>query len=147
MAPSICSQPRCSSLVTKLKPCPTHPPAAKARRQELDQHRGSAASRGYDGRWKKARLGYLAKHPLCVSCERQGRVTAAYVVDHVQPHKGAYALFWCPPNWQALCDRRGYGCHEAKTARENGLAACRAHGAAVAEVMGERVCRDCGRAA
>ena len=36
-------------------------------------------------------------------CQREGRVTAATVVDHKIPHKGDQRLFWDPANWQSLC--------------------------------------------
>jgi len=50
-------------------------------------------------------------------CEREGRVTAATVVDHIDPHRTAWALasgdadaiaaararFWDHDNWQSLC--------------------------------------------
>jgi 5-methylcytosine-specific restriction enzyme A len=63
----------------------------------------SAAARGYNSRWRKARATYLAHHPLCVMCKAQGRITAATVVDHIKPHKGDSKLFWDTANWQALC--------------------------------------------
>jgi 5-methylcytosine-specific restriction protein A len=80
------------------------------------QQRASAAARGYDSRWKKARDGYLAKHPLCAHCASEGRVEPARVVDHVIPHKGDKALFWDSSNWQPLCKRH----HDRKTATEDG---------------------------
>lgn len=86
------------------------------RKRESDKDRGHAAARGYGYRWQKARKAYLAKHPLCVACYRQGRVTAASEVDHITPHRGDRALFWDSANWQALCKP----CHSAKTAREDG---------------------------
>jgi 5-methylcytosine-specific restriction protein A len=43
-------------------------------------------------------------------CERLGRITAAAVVDHIQPHRGSAALFWNASNWQALCRR----CHDSR---------------------------------
>jgi 5-methylcytosine-specific restriction enzyme A len=57
----------------------------------------------YGSRWQRARLGYLAEHPLCVMCQEQGRVTAATVVDHIIPHRGDMELFWDSDNWQSLC--------------------------------------------
>jgi 5-methylcytosine-specific restriction protein A len=45
-----------------------------------------------------------------------GDTTAANVVDHIKPHKGDQALFWCRDNWQSLCKR----CHDYKTATEDG---------------------------
>lgn len=60
--------------------------------------------RMYDSvRWRKERARYLSEHPLCVMCERQGRITAATVVDHIIEHKGDYDLFWDEKNWQPLC--------------------------------------------
>lgn len=76
--------------------------------------RPSAHARGYTSRWQKARLGYLAAHPLCAQCERQGRIEAAAVVDHIVPHRGDKALFWDSGNWQGLCAP----CHNSKTGKE-----------------------------
>ena len=73
--------------------------------------RGSAAQRGYGAQWQKARLLFLASNPLCVHCDREGRVTAANVVDHVIPHRGNETLFWDEGNWQALCKTH----HDRKT--------------------------------
>jgi 5-methylcytosine-specific restriction endonuclease McrA len=63
----------------------------------------TSAQRGYGYRWQKARAAYLAEHPLCVYCEREGKVTAATVVDHKIPHRGDQELFWDEKNWQSLC--------------------------------------------
>jgi len=73
------------------------------RRRDNDSRRGSARQRGYTSAWQKARVAYLAQHPLCVFCERDGRVTAAVVVDHVEAHHGDHEMFWEPDNWQPLC--------------------------------------------
>lgn len=72
------------------------------------------AEHGYGEKWRKARAAYLRQHPLCVQCEKQGRMVQATVVDHVIPHKKDWSLFWDSDNWQALCAR----CHDSKTARE-----------------------------
>ena len=77
---------------------------------------GSAASRGYDHRWQKARAVHLAGEPLCRRCLAQGLTTAATVVDHIRPHRGDMALFWDQGNWQSLCKP----CHDIKTAIEDG---------------------------
>lgn len=71
--------------------------------QLVDQRRGSAHSRGYTGKWAAARLGYLAKHPLCCCHLANGHTRAADVVDHVVPHQGDMGLFWDSANWQPLC--------------------------------------------
>ena len=71
----------------------------------------SASSRGYGSQWNKARKMYLAAHPLCEQCLKEGRYTKATVVDHIRPHRGDPELFWNPDNWQALCKP----CHDKKT--------------------------------
>jgi len=78
--------------------------------------RASAHARGYDGEWRKVAAAYLREHPVCVHCERTGRVVAAREVDHIKPHKGDMQLFWDESNWQALCKP----CHSKKTATEDG---------------------------
>jgi 5-methylcytosine-specific restriction protein A len=108
-APRPCSQPGCRALVRGGPRCPEH-----ARKRE--QERGTATQRGYDSRWRKARLAYLKRHPLCVLCEKEGRVTAAEVVDHIRPHRGDSTLFWAVSNWQPLCKPH----HDRKTATEDG---------------------------
>lgn len=103
-----CGHPGCP----KFKPCPDH---HKEWATRTDQERGSAASRGYDSRWERARKHFLREHPLCAECEKEDRVTAATVVDHIIPHKGDRALFWdSENNWQALCKTH----HDRKTACE-----------------------------
>lgn len=64
----------------------------------------NSTQRGYGYRWQQARARFLAKHPLCCMCEEEGKVTAATVVDHINPHKGNDALMWDETNWQPLCD-------------------------------------------
>lgn len=82
----------------------------------------TTAQRGYGGRWQRARLAYLAKHPLCRMCEAQGRVTEATLVDHIKDHRGDMTLFWdSAGNWQALCKP----CHGIKTAADGGIGANR----------------------
>ncbi|WP_340080684.1 HNH endonuclease [Streptococcus agalactiae] len=71
----------------------------------------STKAKGYNSRWNKARLRYLKLHPLCVYCQRKGRLTKATVVDHITPHRGDQDLFWNQTNWQSLCK----SCHDRKT--------------------------------
>lgn len=65
-------------------------------------------------RWRDAARRWLRSHPLCAECERQGRVTAGRIVDHIVPHRGDMSLFWNQENWQTLCQP----CHNRKTATE-----------------------------
>ncbi len=69
----------------------------------------TAHQRGYGYKWQKAREGWLNAHPLCVYCERQGRVTSGTVVDHITAHQGDMTLFWDRTNWQTLCKP----CHDS----------------------------------
>ncbi len=104
---------------------PTRPPhlrplgqrSKRERDKEADQRRGSARERGYDSRWDKARRTFLTGHPLCVMCERDGRVTPATVVDHITPHRGDHALFWDQANWQPLCKPHHDGTKQREEAR------------------------------
>jgi len=93
--------------------------------------RGDSAERGYGRRWRKYRLIFLAKYPLCgmrppeaarhiaacgvewSKCKKEGRVVAAEQVDHIIPHRGDTLLFWARSNHQALCS----SCSNAKSAR------------------------------
>ncbi len=54
-------------------------------------------------RWSRLRREFLARHPLCAYCEREGVIRLAKVVDHVIPHRGDRGLFWDQANWQPLC--------------------------------------------
>jgi 5-methylcytosine-specific restriction protein A len=110
--PHPCSKPGCGALTTE-RFCADH---AKAEQQRIDQARGSAASRGYDHRWQKARKLFLNAHPLCAEHGRKGELKSASVVDHIRPHKGDQRLFWDRSNWQSLCK----DCHDLKTARHDG---------------------------
>lgn len=99
---------RCRQATTRNRPaiCDDCEPAARVRDQ-----RPSSSQRGYGRRWRKYRLAVLAESPLCVACRRVGRVAAATVVDHIEPHRGDLALFWVAENHQPLCVR----CHNRKT--------------------------------
>lgn len=104
---------------------PVRPKKLKRAKDSIPQHmpRETAAARGYDYRWQKARLCWLRAHPLCVHCEREGRVVVGTDVDHIIPHKGDMALFWDShgekypgAGWQTLCAHH----HGIKTATEDG---------------------------
>ena len=110
-----CNHPGCHNLTSE-RYCLTHEGKVKEQRREYDNSRGTAAQRGYDGRWAKARAAFLSDNSLCIHCSKTGRVTAATVVDHIIPHKGDMELFWNRDNWQSLCKT----CHDVKTATEDG---------------------------
>lgn len=66
-------------------------------------------------RWQKLRRSVLSAHPLCVDCQRQGRLTAATEVHHVVPCQSAPSvrtmetLMYDPGNLRPLC----HACHLA----------------------------------
>lgn len=74
-----------------------------------DQRRPTAAQRGYDHAWRKARIEFLKYFPVCARCG-----APATVVDYIIPHKGDDRLFWDKTNWQALCKP----CHDRYKQRE-----------------------------
>ncbi|CDX21963.1 HNH endonuclease (fragment) [Mesorhizobium sp. ORS 3324] len=82
----------------------------RERKARFDRTRPSARARGYTVAWEKARVEFLAAHPVCRFCPE-----AANVVDHIKPHRGDMRLFWNRSNWQPLCTR----CHSSiKQSRE-----------------------------
>jgi 5-methylcytosine-specific restriction protein A len=63
--------------------------------------------------WKQTRAAYRREHPLCEECERNGRTTAMYYVDHITPIRlGGDRLRW--DNLQSLCKP----CHHTKSSLE-----------------------------
>lgn len=102
--PTLCKAPGCGNTTHEVY-CEDH---AHLRSSKFDP-RASAARRGYNSRWQRYRKYFLAKNPLCVECGRAGEV-----VDHVEPHKGSYQLFWDTSNHQTMCE----SCHNRKTASE-----------------------------
>ena len=61
-----------------------------------------------NARWRKLRAAHLRLNPLCVTCQRRDRTTAATTLDHVEPHGGDLVRFWAGP-FQGLCAT----CHSA----------------------------------
>ena len=89
-----------------LKPRLTPISTQRVPTQEVERLRGRAAV--------ERRRRWLQAHPLCVECEKEGRVTAATVPDHILAlvNGGEDA----ESNLQSLCEE----CHRIKTARDLG---------------------------
>ena len=64
-------------------------------------------------RWRKLRSCKLSAYPLCETCKREGRVTLACHVHHVQPRKARPDLAHDPSNLQSICA----SCHNALDVR------------------------------
>ena len=96
---------------------PSRPPKYRPARPKRKDNRPSSSQRGYDARWRRARLRHLKANPLCVHCLRDGRSVAAHQVDHIDAVDGPLdPKFWDATNWQSLCD----SCHSKKTVAEDG---------------------------
>ncbi len=108
-APTACRRPGCPGLV-QAGVCSVCGPLRRASAAEHDEQRGTAAQRGYGGRWQRARAAYLAAHPLCAHCQQAGRVTAATDVHHIRPRRDGGSDRW--DNLLALC----HSCHSKVTA-------------------------------
>jgi len=109
-----CRQPGCPGLTNDHTGyCDKHKPQVL---KQQNSERPSANERGYTYRWHKVSRLYLQANPLCAECLKEGRTTAASVVDHIKPHKGNQALFWDENNWQSMCRPH----HDKKTAAEDG---------------------------
>lgn len=84
-----------------------------------DQRSPEAKSwRGFyaTGLWKKGRKAFLQSNPICKRCQARGQIVAASVVNHIKPHKGDWAIFSDPGNWEALCPP----CHDAGAQKAEG---------------------------
>lgn len=99
--PRICP---CNEKVQHGELCTCQQKARNERNQRHDAKRPSAAKRGYNGEWRKARTEYLQAHPYCRACAQNGITRLASVVDHIIPHRGDRNLFWHRANWQPLCE-------------------------------------------
>lgn len=117
----LCAHTGCKNLTTE-RYCEEHSHISNERRRQSDklrkpnEKRPHAAARGYNYRWQKYRLTFLAKNPLCVRCLETGVITPGTVVDHIIPHMGDYEAFWDEDNHQTLCKT----CHDLKTLTEDG---------------------------
>jgi 5-methylcytosine-specific restriction protein A len=68
--------------------------------------------------WIKRRRHQLQLHPICIFCEREGRLTPATCIDHCTPHRGNINEFTlgalqslcasCHSSTKAVIEKRGY---------------------------------------
>lgn len=74
--------------------------------------RDPSINRRYGSVWRKIRARYLAAHPLCEDCQKQGVVTPAAEVHHILPlaHGGSHDA----DNLRALCKT----CHSRQSAKD-----------------------------
>lgn len=104
-----CGKQGCPNLVTDTRYCSQHT-------GHKDKWRGSSHSRGYDSDWRRTRLLALARDfDLCQQCKRDGRLTPATCVDHIQPIQQTPDRRLDLTNLQSLCTE----CHSRKTVLED----------------------------
>lgn len=84
-APRPCTYPGCGRLVRD--------GSGRCEAHAHKDNRPNSSKRGYGAAWQKARAVFLRINPLCVHCHQSGRLTAASVVDHIEPHRGDPELF------------------------------------------------------
>jgi 5-methylcytosine-specific restriction protein A len=111
----LCKHPGCNQLVDTSY-CNTHQQLHIEKRKEYDKHRPTYHDWYSNKRWRMLRIHWLKCNPICVMCNKIGRITPATIVDHVRPHKGSIDMFYDVSNLQSLCKQ----CHDSKTAREDG---------------------------
>ena len=82
---------------------------------QYERNRGTARERGYNRKWEREARKFKTLYPLCgmrpkgltpvmSECYDKGRITPAYQVDHVVPHRQDPVLMWdSENNWQSLC--------------------------------------------
>jgi len=104
-----CRHPGCGVLVPGGY-CPAHQPRRAERSEEAKAWRWMYQTDA----WKQLRGSQLLREPFCRTCAGRGLRVPATDVDHIQDHKGDWALFADPDNLESLC----HSCHSRKTARE-----------------------------
>jgi 5-methylcytosine-specific restriction protein A len=85
--------------------CVAHPRKSWSKREDADK-------RITGRRLQAMRKRLFEEHPLCVECERQGRISAATRRDHIKPL--AEGGSDDDTNIQGLCER----CHDIKSEAE-----------------------------
>lgn len=77
-----CAYPGCPRL-TDRQYCPAH---EKSERQRYNKYqRLPDINKTYGRAWKRIRDRYVAKHPLCEMCLKEGRMTPVEEVHHILP--------------------------------------------------------------
>lgn len=91
-------------------------PSLPSRPSPSEAARPSAHERGYNSRWQRFRLSYLADHPLCVPCSTAGRTVEATRIDHIDGKGPLGDRGYDETNLVAMCA----SCHSKKTNRADG---------------------------
>jgi len=103
-----CGHPGCPHL-TDGQYCEEHRREENTRYNKYE--RDPESNRRYGRAWKRVRELYIAAHPLCEECLKQGRITPAEEVHHILPLSRGGTNDTA--NLMALCKP----CHSSITAR------------------------------
>ena len=102
-----CNQMGCPELIRDGRYCDKH---KRETAKQIDDRRGSAASRGYGSTWRKIREMMLRDEPLCRRCYQENVIKAADTVHHINGDQRDNRRV----NLEPLCKRH----HDEHTARE-----------------------------
>jgi 5-methylcytosine-specific restriction enzyme A len=115
-----CAAPSCRNL-SKNTYCDKCRAVRKQQKQITDKHyndnvRNKERAAFYKSRqWTKLRQYILQRdHRLCQPCQRNSKITAGNIVDHIIPLEVDMALGLEPNNLQTICKP----CHNKKTAED-----------------------------
>ena len=89
---------------------------ASKRAGEYQRERSADPYHSY--RWTRLSRAFRAEHPLCALCQKEGRITAADVVDHIVPWP-VCEDFYDRNNLQSLCEK----CNHDKGQRDKKIIA------------------------
>ncbi len=64
--------------------------------------------------WQSIRKRRMAADPLCVRCLAHGKTVPTTTINHIKPHRGDRALFFCYGNTESVCA----DCHDRHIQRE-----------------------------
>ncbi|MBM1688832.1 HNH endonuclease [Sulfitobacter geojensis] len=106
--PRLCT---CGKIVAHNQRCECQTMQTRQRNKRHDRKRPTAAQRGYNNAWRKARDAFLKINDRC-AWPRCGAL--ATVVDHIVAHRGDKVRFWDRSNWQPLCKP----CHDRRKQKQ-----------------------------
>ena len=95
-----CSYPGCPKL-THTRYCDEHAKIAEHNYRKYE--RDPEIDKRYGHEWRRIRARYVAEHPLCEQCQKDGRLTPTQEVHHILPlsrggtHDFANLMALCKP--------------------------------------------------
>lgn len=96
------------------RPVATAPIERAKRKREYNPDKDRPRRLVRDKKWAKLSKAFLAKNPICIACEWEGKTVAAKVSDHIRPFWWDAAGRYDENNLQSLCVRH----HAQKSGKE-----------------------------